>query len=428
MSSAPAPRASRAARDAGRTRAIWRENLNEALAVIRSHRLRSGLLILGVAIGVTTILAIVAILEGLRHRIEEDFASAARPYLGIQKFDQIFVGDADEAMWRRPDLSADDAEAIRASARTADKVDFYIDPSRMRIITRGREKTGLMSVVGASQDFPEIFSLNVEQGRFFTAAEVAAGAPVVFLGYGPAVDLFPHQDPVGKRVQISGREYTVIGAAEERRTTFGQMGERFAIVPHTAYRKDFLSDWDQTYIFVAPRRGVPLEECREEMISIMRQRRRLRPAEDNNFGIVTSEAYSKIASKITGAIFLALVVISSIGLLVGGIGVMNIMLISVAERTREIGMRMAVGATRRDLLLQILVESGTLTGIGGLAGIALGMGAAYAITRLAHFPFYVPVPWIALAVVVSSGIGVLFGLYPANRAARLDPIDALRYE
>ncbi len=411
-----------------RAHALWRENLGEALAVIRSHRLRSGLLILGVAIGVTTILAIVAILEGLRHKIEEDFASAARPYLGIQKFDDIFVGDADEEMWRRPDLTPANAEAIRAEARTADKVDFYVDPSRMRVLTSSREKTGLIQVAGCTEDFPEIFALNVSEGRFFTQSEVARGEAVVVLGYGPAKDLFPNSDPVGKKVQISGREYAVLGAFEERRTTFGRMSENFAMIPHTSYRRDFSLEWDEDYIFVAPKRGVSLDTCRDELISILRRERRLRPAEDNNFGIVTSEAYSKIASKITGAIFLALVVISSIGLLVGGIGVMNIMLISVAERTREIGVRMAVGATRRDMLQQILVESGTLTGIGGIVGIFSGLGVAWGITRLAHFPFFIPIPWIAIAVVVSAGIGVVFGLYPANRAARLDPIEALRYE
>lgn len=416
------------AADRTRAHAVWRENFGEAYAVIRSHRLRSGLLILGVAIGVTTILAIVAILEGLRRQIEEDFASAARPYLGIQKFDEIFVGDADEEMWRRPDLTPDDARTIREVSMTADKVDFYADPSRARVLTYRREKTGLIQVAGCSDEFPEIFTLNVEHGRFFTASEVASGANVVVLGYGPSGDLFPNEDPVGKRVLISGKEYLVVGTFEERRTTFGALGENYAVVPHTAFRKDFSHRWDQFYIFVAPRPGVTLDECREELIAIMRQARRLRPADDNNFGIITSEAYSKIASKITGAIFLALVVISSIGLLVGGIGVMNIMLISVTERTREIGVRMAMGATRRDMLLQILVESGTLTGIGGVVGVFLGLGVAWGITRLAHFPFFVPVVWIVVAVAFSAGIGVLFGLYPANRAARLDPIVALRYE
>jgi putative ABC transport system permease protein len=414
--------------DRTRVSAVWRENFNEAYAVIRSHRLRSGLLILGVAIGVTTILAIVAILEGLRHQIEEDFASAARPYLGIQKFDEIFVGDADEEMWRRPDLTAADARLIREASRTADKVDFYADPSRMRIITYRREKTGLISIAGTSEEFPEIFALNVEHGRFFTQTEVAARANVVVLGFGPSGQLFPNEDPIGKRVLISGKEYVVVGTFEQRRTTFGALGENYAVVPHTSFRKDFSMKWDQFYIFVAPKVGITLDDCREELIAIMRQARRLRPADADNFGIITSEAYSKIASKITGAIFLALVVISSIGLLVGGIGVMNIMLISVTERTREIGVRMAMGATRRDMLQQILVESGTLTGIGGVIGVILGMGVAWGITRLAHFPFFVPVVWIVVAVAFSAGIGLLFGLYPANRAARLDPIVALRYE
>jgi putative ABC transport system permease protein len=411
-----------------RHRHVARENIREALRVVRGHRMRSGLLVLGVAIAVTTILAIVAILEGLAHQLEEDFASAARPYLGVQKYDEIFVGDDDEEMASRPDITFEDAEVIRRGSRTADKIDFYIDPNHPSVIRYKDQRTPFAGVAGSSEDFTQIFALNVEQGRFFTRAEIAGRDPVIVLGHGPASYLFHHEDPIGKRVRVNDKEFTVIGTFAERRTAFGNLGENYAVVPHTTLRRDLSDESDQSYVFVAPRRGVSLEDCREELIAVLRQHRRIGPGEENDFGIITSEAYSQIASRITGAVFLALVIISSIGLLVGGIGVMNIMLISVAERTREIGVRMAVGATRGDVLLQILVESGTLTGAGGVLGIGLGLAAAWGITRVAHFPFEVPILWIAIAVVFSVGIGVLFGLYPANRAARLDPIEALRYE
>jgi len=257
---------------------------------------------------------------------------------------------------------------------------------------------------------------------------MARSEAIIVLGYGPRNYLFGAEDPIGKRVRIEEREFTVVGAFADRRTTFGSLGNNYAIVPYTTFRRDLAFESDQAYIFVAPKKGVPLDESREELISIMRRLRKLRPAEDNDFGVVSSEAYSKIASKVTGAVFLALVVISSIGLLVGGIGVMNIMLVSVAERTREIGIRMAVGATRRDVLTQILVEAATLTGIGGLFGVLFGLGVAWGITRMIGFPFAVPVLWTAIAVVFSAGVGLVFGLYPANRAARLDPIVALRAE
>jgi putative ABC transport system permease protein len=390
-----------------RKTAVLRENMGEAFTVVRGHRLRSGLLILGVAIGVTTILAIVAILEGLGRQLEDDFASAARPYLGIQKYDQIVVGHADEEMAQRPDIEPSEADAVRRLSTTADKVDFYIDPNHPTILRYKEQRTPFVGVAGASTEFPYIFAFDVEVGRFFTEAEEARGEALIVLGYGPRNYLFGREDPLGKRVRIEEREFTVVGAFADRRTSF---------------------ESDQKYIFVAPKKGIALEDAREELISIMRRLRKLRPGQDNDFGVVTSEAYSKIAERITGAVFLALVVISSIGLLVGGIGVMNIMLVSVAERTREIGIRMAVGATRRDVLTQILIEAGTLTGIGGVIGVATGLGSAWAITRVIGFPFAVPVFWVVVAVVFSAGVGLIFGLYPANRAARLDPIVALRAE
>jgi putative ABC transport system permease protein len=411
-----------------RKTAVLRENIGEAFAVVRGHRLRSGLLILGVAIGVTTILAIVAILEGLGRQLEEDFASAARPYLGIQKHDQIVVGHADEEMGQRPDIEPSEADAVRRLSTTADKVDFYIDPNHPTILRYKEQRTPFVGVAGASTAFPHIFAFDVEVGRFFTEAEEARGEPLIVLGFGPRNYLFGREDPLGKRVRIEEREFTVVGAFADRRTTFGSLGNNYAVVPYTTFLRDLSFESDMKYIFVAPKKGVALEDAREELISIMRRLRKLRPGEDNDFGVVTSEAYSKIAERITGAVFLALVVISSIGLLVGGIGVMNIMLVSVAERTREIGIRMAVGATRRDVLTQILVEAGTLTGIGGIIGVLTGLGAAWAITRVIGFPFAVPVFWVVVAVVFSGGVGLVFGLYPANRAARLDPIVALRAE
>ncbi len=408
--------------------AILRENIAEAFEVIRGHRLRSALLILGVAIGVTTILAIVAILEGLGRQLEEDFASAARPYLGIQKFDEIVLGHADEEMAQRPDITPEEAAAVRALSATADKVDYYVDPNHPSILRYKDERTPFVGVAGATPEFPYIFSFNLELGRFFTAAEMARTEALIVLGYGPRNYLFGEEDPIGKRVRIEEREFTVVGSFADRKSTFGSLGNNYAIIPYTTMLRDLSVESDQAYIFVAPKKGVPLDECREELISIMRRLRKLRPAEDNDFGVVSSEAYSKIASKVTGAVFLALVVISSIGLLVGGIGVMNIMLVSVAERTREIGIRMAVGATRRDVLTQILVEAATLTGIGGICGVIVGLGVAWGITRLIGFPFAVPVLWTAIAVVFSAGVGLVFGLYPANRAARLAPLAAPRAE
>lgn len=405
---------------------VWRENFRQAFEVIRTHRMRSALLIIGVAIGVTTVLAMVTVLSGLGRRVEEDILSSNRPYLIVSRFDPMTGGDRRD-LFRRKQLTPADAAAL-AELPTVDRVDLQIDPQRMRVLRFEGERTNLMQVVGATPDFAFLFNLSVGEGRFFTDFEVEKKRRVVVLGYGPASDLFPGRDPIGKRIRVGNHEYEVVGALESREHIFGSISDNFAVIPYTTYEKDLSWRWDEYQIALSVKPEYLIEEGREETIALLRARRKVGPGEENNFHVTTSETFREMLENITTGIALVLVVISSIGLMVGGIGVMNIMLISVTERTREVGVRMALGARRSDILTQFLVEAATLTGIGGVFGIGFGLLAAKGVAGIINFPYVVPVLWILIAFFFSASIGLVFGLYPANRAAGMDPIDALRYE
>ncbi len=408
---------------------VWAENFKQALDVIRTHKMRSSLLIVGVAIGVTTVLAMVTVMSGLSVRVQQDIVSANKPYLFISRFDPFGSEEDRRDQFRRKQLTAEDADAMRKQCKSVEMVDLEIDPGgQMRVLRYEAERTNLIQVVGTSENFGSMYSIQIGEGRFFTGFELERSRRVVVLGYGPAKDLFPNRDPVGKRIRIGNYEYEVVGAMKSREHIMGSIGDNFACVPYTTFEKDMSGEYDDYQIGVTVKPEFTLEEGKEEVTALMRARRKVAPGDESDFHVTTSEAFRDLLANVTRNIGLILVVISSIGLMVGGIGVMNIMLISVTERTREVGIRMAMGARRSDILQQFLVEAATLTGTGGLIGIVLGLIAARGVAHLIKFPYSVPVIWIIVAFVFSASIGLIFGMYPANRAARMDPIKALHYE
>ncbi len=407
---------------------VWRENFKQAIDVIRVHRMRSGLLILGVAIGVTTVLAMVTVLSGLGKRVTEDIVSANRPYLFISRFDPFADNDRRD-MLRRKQLTPQDAAAIVKECKSVDKVDLNIDPQGvMRVLRYEGERTNLIQVIGTSQNFCTMYSIQLDQGRSFTEFELERKRRLIVLGYGPAKDLFPNRDPIGKRIKIGNAEYEVVGTMKSREHIMGSIGDNYAAIPYTTFEKDLSGKYDDYQIAVTIKPGYTLEEGKEELTALLRVRRKIAPGQENDFHITTSETFKDMLTNITKYIGVVLVVISSIGLMVGGIGVMNIMLISVTERTREVGVRMAMGARRKDILQQFLIEAATLTGTGGIIGIFLGLLAARGVSRLIKFPYSVPFIWVLIAFIFSASIGLIFGMYPANRAAKMDPIEALHYE
>ncbi len=401
--------------------------LAQSWRTIRGHRMRSLLLILGVSIGVTTLLAIYTIVTGLSGRIRDDVVSANQPYIYISRDSGIGGGDPAE-LRRRRQLLPDLIGPVRAT-EGVDQVDYQVSNGSGSVLKYGKDKTNFVQMFGSSEVFPFMFSIKVAEGRFFTAGDVTASNRVAVLGYGPRKDLFPQIDPIGKTLRIFGKPYRIVGTMAERKHIIGSMGDNFVCLPWTTFEKDGLrGGFEDRNIALSVLAGYESEEVMSNLTGTLRRERRLRPGQANDFDIVNSETYGELIDKVTGGIALVLVVLSSIGLLVGGIGVMNIMLISVAERTREIGVRMAVGARRQDVLLQVLIEAGILTGIGGVLGIGLGYLASWGMTHVLRFPFVISPAVTIGAALFSVSIGLFFGLYPANKAARLDPIVALGRE
>jgi putative ABC transport system permease protein len=411
-----------------RRSSLVRENLIIAWDVLSSHKLRSGLIILGVSIGVAALMGMVSILAGLGEKIAHDIHSSEQTVVVVMKFD-FFVGGFDESMLHRKEITEEDATALRQECKALQYVTFLVQPQGPPQFTlkAGNEKSRMIQVVGAQPSLFNIWSLDLELGRMFTDEEVLHRSKVIVLGHSPRRDLFPNTDPIGKKVKLGNDDYTVIGSFVERKTIFGSMGENFVLIPNTTYKANLWKESDFQRALGAVREGVSVEAAKDEVTRIMRVRRRLKANQENDFAVTTSDAALEFINRITAPIAGILAAISSIALLVGGIGVMNMMLVSVTERTGEIGIRKAVGATRRDILWQFLIEAGTLTFLGGVIGIAIGLAAAFGISALTGLPSKLSIPYVSVAVVFSVAIGVFFGLYPANRAAKLDPTSAMGY-
>ncbi len=403
------------------------EAYRQAWHTVRGYKMRSGLLILGVAIGVATLLGIVTIVSGLSGRIRSDIVSASRPYLYVARYTGLGGEDVDSKLRRRqldPELLP-----FVEGVEGVEQVDYFIQTHVGDVISFGSERTNFVQTFGASENFAIMYSYDVGEGRFFHRQEVEARERVCVLGYGPRKDLFPILDPIGRTLNIRGKPYRIVGTMVERKSIMGAMGENYIVVPWTTYEKDFLDrGMEDRAIAATVADGYTMEYVQQGLIGALRAGRRLRPSQPDDFDITTSETYGEMVDGITGAIAVVLTVLASIGLLVGGIGVMNIMLISVTERTKEIGVRMAMGSRRRDVLMQVLLEAGTLTMFGGVVGIVLGYVLSYGMTKVLAFPFRVDPVTTLIAVVFSAGIGVVCGIYPANRAAKLDPVEALRSE
>ncbi len=411
-----------------RGKTLVMENFWIALEVIQTHKMRSCLIVLGVGIGVASLMGMVSILLGLGQQITEDISSSEQTVVGVMKVDFMMGGFLDESQRMRRELSEDDAKAIRDNAVSLHHVSYHIEPQmRFYTLRYDKEKSRMIQVVGSQPGLLHLWSLDLEEGRMFTEEEVRRREKVIVLGYSPRRDLFPSVDPIGKKVRIDANQYTVIGTFEERKTLFGSLGENFALLPYSTFLIDLWKESDYRHIFAAVRPGFRVEEAEQELTRIVRIQRGLKADQDNDFDLFTSDAITEFLDRVTGPIALILATISSIGLLVGGIGVMNMMLVSVTERTGEIGIRKAMGATRRDILWQFLIEAGTLTGIGGVLGTGLGVAGAILVSRLTGLPASLSLYYLTIAVLFSIGIGVFFGLYPANRASKLSPVEAMGY-
>ncbi len=400
------------------------EAMREALNILRGHKLRSGLVILGVMIGVASLMGMVATLSGLEKFLEQSISGNDTPILSLQKVD-FLSGDGHREWEKRKNFDIDDKDAIEKLPHVRGVMVVYGDGTVAKYKDR---KAQLMQVVGTNQPFLHVNNINIGEGRYFTQFEEDHRRKVVVLAEKSALALFPEEDPIGKLIRIRNEEYQVIGVLAPRKTVFSGVFENFMAIPYTAYERDFLWRWQGPEFRIIVESMENLDEVKDNVRALMRMRRKVPLGEPDDFALVTSEAVMELTKKVTDVVALVLVVLASIALMVGGIGVMVIMLVSVTERTREIGIRKAIGATRRAVTWQFLIEAATLTGIGGLLGILVGIALAGAASAGLGFPFVLPIGWVFFSVVLSAAVGLFFGIFPARKAAKLDPIVALRYE
>ena len=412
-----------------------------AVETLRANKMRSALTIVGVVIGITAIVGMTSLVRGFDRSFREMLEGLGPNTIFVAKFSGIsFMSGNDFIdLIRRPNLTPDDARALERleSVRFIDTMlGSGLSNSRERISYRG-EETKRIQILGATEYFAQVGFIPLEAGRFFTAGELQHRRAVVVLGQTPLESLFRFTDPIGKKVRVAGEQYTVIGVMGPRPSPGGfNVGQDdLAVIPYTRYQSQFgvpSLNWSggqhrDVTITVVPRDGQRAVALRE-IEQVMRIRHGLRLDEPNDFDLVTQDAVARIWQQTTQAVFLALVVISSIALLVGGIGVMAIMTMSVTERTSEIGLRKALGAKPREILWQFLVEASVLTLAGGVLGVLLGSGTGLLVHFISGFPISLPWWSFALGLGFSATVGLVFGMVPAIRASRLDPIEALHHE
>lgn len=409
------------------------EGVSLAFQQIRSEKMKSFFSLLGVILGVMFLIVVVTVVEGLDRYVREDFTSQIFGVntVTLNRWQSVSINTTREEQReraRRPRLTFEDAQALRDQLTVPARVAVESTTGSSVVGDNGRSASGVQ-ITGASPEIFLIRDLAISSGRAFTTQENNAGSPVIVLGSETAERVFEGLNAVGRTVRIRGFPYEVIGVMEERGSLFGQSMDNLVVAPARS----------PVRAITAPRGYVDgiilqaidpddLTDLQMEAEGIMRVRRRLRPAQDPNFALETAEQAIAFWNNISRILFMALPMLVSISLVVGGIVIMNIMLVSVMERTREIGVRKALGARRRDILGQVLIESATLSTVGAAFGVAAGLGIAKFIAAVSVMPAAVAPRWIALGVALGLTVGIVAGVYPAARASKLDPVDALRYE
>ena len=401
-----------------------------ALDSIKANKVRAALTILGVAIGVTVVIAMASAITGINQSITSILESAGPKTFFVHRYFSggLQISDDSEELspWRKmPWLTVDEAEVIRGLPAVHDvNIGEY---SNGPVGFEGVELKSV-AIAGFSPTWNQVNGGDILAGRNFTPMEYAAGARVVIINDKLAESLFPHREAIGKRIKIFGQPFEVIALHAEAASLFSNADEPRLAIPHTTFTKvaDYEKGWME--IAVLPTEAATVLEAQDQVTAALRIKRGLRPGQPDNFAIVTQDRVLDTFNKITAAFFVVMIALSSVGLMVGGVGVVAIMMISVTERTREIGVRKALGATRREIMFQFLVEAATLTLVGCMVGMALGALIAWAVRSFTPIPATVPLLSVIAAVVSSILTGVLFGLYPASKASRMDPVEALRYE
>jgi putative ABC transport system permease protein len=402
---------------------LW-EAVGIGLDAIRAYKLRSTLTIVGVVMGIMTVTGMSSIVAGLNASMARQIATLGSSTIFVRP--QAPGENIDDDEWRRrKGLTMDEVAAIAEKPAVQAIAPLQWIPTET--VKYGTERARDLQVLGTTEAYEGVHDSYVEKGRFLSRTDVERAAPVVVIGTDIEDALFPFVEAVGKVVSIDGRRFEVIGVLQKKGRFLFRSMDNVLLVPVNAIQKQ-----DRRFNFmmadIKPVSPGQMEAAIDQTREAMRRYRRLKYMQKDNFSIFSQDTLTNLYQQITGGIYMVMIAISSIGLLVGGVGVMNIMLVSVTERTREIGVRKALGATRRDILWQFLTEAMTLTGAGGLIGIVIGGVLAFLINTFSPFPAVVQPTWVVIAFGVSMAVGLSFGLWPAAKAARLDPIEALRYE
>ena len=411
-----------------------REAVRIALANIRANKLRAFFTVLGTVVGVTFLIAVITLLKGMDAYMTEEFAGRifGQNTVLVRRIPEL-QGPSTEDDWRewerRPRFRQQDAEWLAANMRTPGRLSYSFDQDARVGDGKGREVQGV-NVIGASENFFAIRELDFAAGRPFSRNESLRGVPVIVLGQDVATGLFEGRPVIGQTVRVGGFPYRVIGLLEKQGSLFGMSMDRMAIAPVRSPVNGgiFANAGTVEDISYKVDRPELLPQAESEMIGLLRTLRRLRPTEENNFSVETAQGALGFWERISSFMLTVLPLLVSVSLLVGAVVIMNIMLVSVSERTREIGIRKSLGARRRDILLQFLIESSTLSGVGAVFGIGMGIGLAQLVTAISPLPARVSGGAIGLALALGIGVGLAAGVYPAWRASRLDPIVALRAE
>lgn len=406
------------------------EDMRMALETIRGHKMRSLLTVLGVVIGTMVAIVVASILLGVQKNIQDSLNEFGVDNLFIFKFDAgiRFGRISPEERMRKP-LTYEDGMALKEDLPTIKNVVVQalprFGPQAPRTArNKSHELTNLV-FRGVTASYSEVVNGKLKEGRFFTDMEDLHREEVVVLGFDAEKALFPDENAEGHQLLVDGNVYTVMGVFEKKKNTLNQAGDVEVLIPYRTYRKHYPNDDENLLIAMAQPNMKKVAE--DQARGLLRTRRRVAPNKPDNFGISSAEELGNQFADIMAKILQYVIGVVSVGLLVGGVGVMNIMLMSVTERTREIGVRKAIGARRRDISFQFMVEAVTLTGIGGILGVLLSLLISL-LMQMAHFPSSVPMWAIVVAVSVAGSVGLFFGIYPAMKAARLDPVEALRYE
>jgi putative ABC transport system permease protein len=413
------------------------ESFKMAVSAIGAHKLRSILTLVGVIAGVAAIISVMTGVSVVQSQMEAELSVLSNRTFQIMKFPMGNFNNNRNINFREiqrwPPLTMDHVKTIRERVDSVDLVGAELWHYNTRVSYRGESTEANLMVCGGTPEYPENNTHYVELGRNLTEEDVELGRRVAVLGYGIASELFPFTDPVGQTVKVDGHKFTVQGVFAEKKSAMGGQFDQYVLMPISAWT-DHYGDRDEggrprsIFITVRSRYGVPLEEALEETRSVLRAARGLSPRDGDTFHWFTSDSQIRAFNDATAGVKTAAFVLGIVALVVAGIGIMNIMLVSVTERTKEIGIRKALGAKRPAILLQFLMEAVVLCNIGGVIGVLIGFGIGNVVTLFTDFAVHVPADWAVRGVIFCSVVGLIFGMWPAIRASRMTPIDALRYE